>query len=46
MDGAAGVTVIDCSVADEVTVSTVEPVILPDAHRIVAEPADTPVASP
>jgi len=46
IDDAAGVTVIDCNVTPAVTVRTVEPMILPDAHLIVAVPAVKPVAKP
>jgi hypothetical protein len=45
IDGFAGVTAIDCSVA-AVTVSTVEPLIAPDVALIVEVPTPAPVASP
>jgi hypothetical protein len=45
IDGFAGVTAIDCSVA-VVTVSTVEPLIAPDVALIVEVPTPAPVASP
>ena len=46
IDGFAGVTAIDCSVA-AVTVSTVEPTSLaPDVALIVLVPTATPVARP
>jgi hypothetical protein len=45
MLGLVGVTVMDTSVA-EVTVSAVDPDVLPDVAVIVAEPAATEVASP
>jgi hypothetical protein len=45
MLGLAGVTVMDTSVA-EVTVSVVDPDILPDIAVIVVEPAATDVAKP
>jgi hypothetical protein len=45
MLGLVGVTVMDTSVA-EVTVSAVDPDILPDTAVIVVEPAATEVASP
>jgi hypothetical protein len=45
MLGLAGVTVMDTSVA-AVTVSVVDPDILPDVAVIVVEPAATEVASP
>ena len=43
--GLAGVTAIDCNVA-AVTVSTVEPVMLPSFALIVLVPVATPVARP
>jgi hypothetical protein len=45
IDGFAGVTAIDCSVA-AVTVSTVEPLIAPDVALIVEVPTPDPVARP
>jgi hypothetical protein len=45
IDGFAGVTAIDCSVA-AVTVSTVEPLIAPDVALIVEVPTPAPVARP
>jgi methylglyoxal synthase len=45
IDGFAGVTAIDCSVA-AVTVRTVEPLIPPDVALIVEVPTPAPVASP
>src|SRR5271154_1854511 len=45
IEGFAGVTAIDCSVAD-VTVRTVEPLIAPDVALIVEVPTPAPVASP
>jgi hypothetical protein len=45
IDGFAGVTAIDCSVA-AVTVSTVEPEIDDDVAVIVEVPTPAPVASP
>ena len=45
IDGFAGVTAIDCSVA-AVTVSTVEPLIDDDVAVIVEVPTPAPVASP
>jgi hypothetical protein len=45
MPGLAGVTFMDTSVA-EVTVSVVDPDILPDVAVIVVEPAATDVAKP
>ena len=45
IDGFAGVTAIDCSVA-AVTVSTVEPLIAPDVALIVEVPTPAPVAKP
>ena len=45
IDGLAGVTAIDCSVA-AVTVSTVDPTIEPEVALIVLVPAATPVARP
>ena len=45
MDGTAGVTAMDCSVA-AVTVNTVEPVIAPEVALIVELPLLTAVASP
>ena len=45
IDGFAGVTAIDCSVA-AVTVSTVEPAIELDVALIVDVPTPAPVASP
>jgi hypothetical protein len=45
IDGFAGVTAIDCSVA-AVTVSKVEPLIAPDVALIVEVPTPAPVASP
>jgi hypothetical protein len=45
IDGLAGVTAIDCSVA-AVTVSTVEPLIEDDVAVIVEVPTPAPVASP
>jgi hypothetical protein len=45
IEGFAGVTAIDCSVA-AVTVSTVEPLIAPDVALIVEVPTPAPVARP
>jgi methylglyoxal synthase len=45
IEGFAGVTAIDCSVA-AVTVSKVEPLIAPDVALIVEVPTPAPVASP
>jgi hypothetical protein len=45
IDGFAGVTAIDCSVA-AVTVRTVEPLIAPDVALIVEVPTPAPVARP
>src|SRR5271167_2312160 len=45
IEGFAGVTAIDCSVA-AVTVRTVEPLIAPDVALIVEVPTPAPVASP
>jgi hypothetical protein len=45
IDGFAGVTAIDCSVA-AVTVRTVEPLIPPDVALIVEVPTPAPVARP
>jgi hypothetical protein len=45
MLGLVGVTVMDTSVA-EVTVSAVDPDVLPDVAVIVVEPAATDVANP
>jgi hypothetical protein len=45
IDGFAGVTAIDCSVA-AVTVSKVEPLIAPDVALIVEVPTPAPVARP
>ena len=45
IDGFAGVTAIDCSVA-AVTVNTVEPLIAPEVALIVDVPTPAPVASP
>ena len=45
IDGFAGVTAIDCSVA-AVTVSKVEPLIAPDVALIVEFPTPAPVARP
>src|SRR5271167_5249790 len=45
IEGFAGVTVMDCSVA-AVTVRTVEPLIAPDVALIVEVPTPAPVASP
>ena len=45
MLGLAGVTAIETSVAD-VTVSVVEPVMLPDVAVIVVDPAATALAKP
>jgi hypothetical protein len=45
MLGAAGVTAMDTSVAG-VTVSVVDPDVLPNVAVIVVEPADADVASP
>ena len=45
IDGFAGVTAIDCSVA-AVTVSTVEPLMAPEVALIVLVPTPTPVAKP
>ena len=45
IDGFAGVTAIDCSVA-AVTVSTVEPLTAPNVALIVEVPTPAPVASP
>jgi hypothetical protein len=45
IDGFAGVTAIDCSVA-AVTVSTVDPEIAPDVALIVEVPTPAPVARP
>jgi hypothetical protein len=45
IDGFAGVTAIDCSVA-AVTVSTVEPEIDDDVAEMVEDPAPAPLASP
>ena len=45
IDGSAGVTAIDCSVA-EVTVTVVDPVTLPLVAVMVAEPGATPVTRP
>ena len=45
IDGFAGVTAIDCSVA-AVTVNVVEPLTAPEVALIVLIPAPTPVANP
>ena len=45
IDGFAGVTAIDCSVA-AVSVNTVEPTIAPDVALIVLVPAEAAVANP
>ena len=45
IDGFAGVTAIDCSVA-AVTVSTVEPLTAPNVALIVLVPPPAPVARP
>ena len=45
MDGATGVTEIEDKTA-AVTVSVVEPLIVPDLAEIVLEPFATPVAKP
>src|ERR1017187_8864123 len=45
MDGLAGVTAIDCSVA-AVTVNTVDPLTAPDVALIVLVPTATPLANP
>jgi hypothetical protein len=46
IDGFAGVAAIDTSVAGGVTVSSVEPLMLPTVAEIVEVPAPTAVASP
>ena len=45
IDGFAGVTAIDCSVA-AVTVRTVEPLMAPEVAVIVLVPTPAPVAKP
>lgn len=46
IEGAAGIIVIDCRVGAAVTVSKVEPTILPEEHLMVAVPAINAVARP
>src|SRR5580765_4337287 len=46
IEGFGGVTANDCNVGGGVTVSTVEPVIVPEVALIVVVPAATPVARP